>query len=174
MHFSIGIDYGTNSVRALLVNCATGEEVGSCVVNYPGGREGVLLDPHDHHLARQHPGDYLFGLEHSVKGALLDARDKPGFSPDLIVGIGVDTTGSSPLPVDADNQALALQDAWKDHPAAQCWLWKDHTSHAEAEAITRMGRGASPPLYRQMRKHVFLRVVLVKDLALPESRAGSF
>ena len=72
--FTLGIDYGTNSVRALVVRCKDGKEFGSCVVNYPSGTQGVLLDPRDHNVARQHPGDYLFGLEKSVKGALAQAR----------------------------------------------------------------------------------------------------
>ena len=61
-------------MRALVVRCADGAELGACVVNYPSGKQGVLLDPKDHHLARQHPGDYLFGLEKSVKGALAVAK----------------------------------------------------------------------------------------------------
>ena len=65
--FTLGIDYGTNSVRALVVRCSDGAELGSCVVDYPSGAQGVLLDPKDDHLARQHPGDYLFGLEESVR-----------------------------------------------------------------------------------------------------------
>ena len=63
MAYTLGIDYGTNSVRALVVDCADGSEVGTGVVDYPSGKQGILLDPRDHHLARQHPGDYLFGLE---------------------------------------------------------------------------------------------------------------
>src|SRR5215204_5864430 len=93
--FTLGIDYGTNSVRALVVRCADGAELGSAVVNYPSGHQGVLLDPRDHNLARQHPGDYLFGLEKSVRAALKEAARKRGFSRDKIVGIGVATTGSS-------------------------------------------------------------------------------
>ena len=72
--FTLGIDYGTNSVRALVVRSADGKEFGSCVVNYPSGHQGVLLDPRDHNVARQHPGDYLVGLERSVKGALAQAK----------------------------------------------------------------------------------------------------
>ncbi len=71
--FTLGIDYGTNSVRALVVRCADGKEFGTCIVNYPSGHQGVLLDPKDHHLARQHPGDHLYGLEKSVRGALAAA-----------------------------------------------------------------------------------------------------
>jgi L-ribulokinase len=136
--FTIGIDYGTNSVRALVVDAKNGAELGSCVVNYPSGKQGVLLDARDHHLARQHPGDYLFGLEKSVTGAIRAARKKRCFHPRNVVGIGVDTTGSSPLPVDENNRALGVQGKWLKNLAAQCWLWKDHTSHREAAEITRL------------------------------------
>ncbi|MBE7217947.1 MAG: ribulokinase [Caulobacteraceae bacterium] len=136
MPFSIGIDYGTNSVRALVVDTADGREIGTAVVDYPSGQAGVLLDGRDHHLARQHPGDHFYGLERSVKEALAQAARTPGFSPEAVVGIGVDTTGSSPLPVDEKNVPLGVNPRFKDHLAAQCWLWKDHTSHREAAEIT--------------------------------------
>jgi L-ribulokinase len=134
--FTIGIDYGTNSVRALVVRCADGKELGSCVVHYPSGAQGVLLDPRDAHLARQHPGDYLFGLEKSVKGALTQAKKQKGFDAKKVIGLGVDTTGSSPIPVDAKNVPLALSKKWAKNLHAQCWLWKDHTSWREAAKIT--------------------------------------
>ncbi|WP_075078056.1 ribulokinase [Terrimicrobium sacchariphilum] len=137
MNSSLGIDYGTNSVRALIVDCADGRELGSCIVDYPSGHQGVLLDPRNHHLARQNPADYILGLEKAVQGAVRQAKEK-GFSPDTLVGIGVDTTGSSPLPVDEKNGALGMVPRWSEHLAAQCWLWKDHTSHEEAAAITRL------------------------------------
>ena len=142
--FTLGIDYGTNSVRALVVRCADGAELGSCVVNYPSGQQGVLLDPKDHHLARQHPGDYLVGLEKSVKGALAVAKKVRGFDARKVIGIGVDTTGSSPIPVDAGNRPLALDPKWKKNLAAQCWLWKDHTSHREAAQITALAAQHRP------------------------------
>src|ERR1043165_10130084 len=110
--FTLGIDYGTNSVRALIVRCKDGKEFGSAVANYPSGHQGILLDPKDHNLARQHPGDYLFGLEKSVKTAVAAAKKKPGFKADKIIGIGVDTTGSSPIPVDKSNRALAQDKKW--------------------------------------------------------------
>jgi L-ribulokinase len=134
----LGVDYGTNSVRALVVDCATGEELGTVSVDYPSGHQGVLLDKADHYLARQNPADYLDGLEKSITGALEQARKKAGFSAADIIGIGVDTTGSSPLPVDGRNVPLALDPAWNKNLAAQCWLWKDHTSHREAAEITRL------------------------------------
>ena len=137
MAFTIGIDYGTNSVRAIVVDCSNGRELGSCVVDYPSGKQGVLLDARDHHLARQHPGDYLSGLQQSLTGALKEAAKTAGFSASDVIGIGVDTTGSSPLPVDRHNVPLGLHDKFKANLAAQCWLWKDHTSYDEAAEITR-------------------------------------
>ena len=142
--FTLGLDYGTNSVRALIVRCADGAEFGSAVVPYPSGHQGVLLDPRDHHLARQHPGDYLFGLERAVHGALAAARKKRGFAPGRIVGLGVDTTGSSPLPVDAGNRPLALAPKWRKNLHAQCWLWKDHTAVAEAARINELAARHRP------------------------------
>ncbi len=142
--FTIGIDYGTNSVRALVVRCSDGTELGSCVVNYPSGQQGVLLDPKDHHLARQYPGDYLFGLKKSVRGALAIAKKTQGFAANKVIGLGVDTTGSSPIPVDAHNRPLALNPKWKQHLDAQCWLWKDHTSHREAAQITALAAKHRP------------------------------
>src|SRR2546428_14095745 len=100
MPFTLGIDYGSNSVRALVVDVEDGRERGSCVVDYPSGKHGILLDPRDHNLARQHPADYLFGLEKSVRGALTQAAKDPAFSAAQVIGIGVGTTGSSPIPVD--------------------------------------------------------------------------
>ncbi len=136
--FSLGVDFGTNSVRALIVRCSDGAEFGSRVIDYPSGAQGVLLEPKDGLLARQHPGDYLYGLEKSVAGALAEAARKPDFDPSRVVGIGLDSTGSSPIPVDAENRPLAMDDKWKGDLNAQCWLWKDHTSWREAARITEL------------------------------------
>jgi L-ribulokinase len=144
MSFTLGIDYGTNSVRAIVVDTTNGRELGSCVVDYPSGKQGILLDRRDHHVARQHPGDYLFGLEKSVRTALEQASKNSAFSNDKMIGIGVDTTGSSPIPVDEKNVPLALNAKWKDNLAAQCWLWKDHTSYHEAARITELAAKHRP------------------------------
>ena len=109
--FTIGVDFGTSSVRALVVDCEDGRELGTRVFDYPSGDQGVLLDPKQPHLARQNPADYIEGLRESLRGALLDAERDPGFSRQLVVGIGVDTTGSTPLPVDAEAHPLAFG-AW--------------------------------------------------------------
>lgn len=134
--FSLGIDFGTNSVRALIVRCADGAEFGTAVATYPSGADGVLLSDSDPLLARQRPADHLLGLARCVREALAVASERPEFQPRLVVGIGVDSTGSSPLPVDARNRALGDLPRWRDDLAAQCWLWKDHTSWREAQAIT--------------------------------------
>jgi L-ribulokinase len=144
MPFSLGIDFGTNSVRAIVVDCSNGQEIGGCVFDYPSGKSGVLLDPRDHHLARQKPGDHLVGLEQSVQGALQQACAKAGFAADAVIGIGVDTTGSSPMPVDENNLPLGIHRKWEENLAAQCWLWKDHTSYDEAVRITQMAASHRP------------------------------
>ncbi len=134
--YTIGVDFGTNSVRAIVANCANGSTVGTAVFDYPSGDAGIMVDPGDPHLARQHPGDYLEGLRESIRGALDDAGGESGFSPSAVIGLGVDTTGSTPIPVDARLRPLALDPSWEGNLAAHAWLWKDHTSAEEAAAIT--------------------------------------
>jgi len=138
--YAIGLDYGTNSVRAIVVDCADGKILGSEVCGYAHGDMGVMGDPKDPNVARQHPADYLEGLELAVKGALEEAT----IDTSLVVGIGVDATASTPIPVDRNGIALALKDAFKDNPAALAWLWKDHTSFAEANEITKKARELRP------------------------------
>src|SRR6266481_2947044 len=123
MAFTLGIDFGTNSVRAVVVDCSNGREIGSRVIDYPSGKRGVLLDPRDPNLARQHPGDYFYGLQRSVQGALAAASTVVGFSRNEVIGIGVDTTGSSPLPVDLQNVPIGMAPELKDNLSAQCWFW---------------------------------------------------
>jgi len=142
--YTIGLDYGTNSVRALIVNTANGREVGTAVWEYEHGTHGVLLS-RDPNLARQHPADYLKGAEITIRQALAQARrNVRGFKPEQVVGIGVDTTGSTPLPVDANGQPLAFQKKFAKNLAAMAWLWKDHTSVAEAAEITALARQIRP------------------------------
>jgi L-ribulokinase len=136
MPYSLGLDYGTSSVRALLVNTQTGEEIAAASFNYPHGTDGVVIDPKDPHLARQQPADYLEGAKVTIREVLKAAAKIGGFAPDQIIGIGVDTTGSTPIPVDAKGTPLAMNPALAGDPAALAWLWKDHTGYAEAEEIT--------------------------------------
>lgn len=134
--YTIGLDFGTNSVRALVVDVRDGRELGEGVSEYSRGNRGVILDANDPHLARQHPADYLTGIVASVGLALKQAASDKQFSPKDVIGLGVDTTGSTPLPVDAAGRALALLPKFESNPHAMAWLWKDHTSHQEAEDIT--------------------------------------
>ena len=144
MAFTIGLDYGTNSVRAVVVDCADGRTVGTSVYDYPSGVAGVLGHAKDPHLARQNPADYIAGLREATKGALAEADGAPGFSRDRVIGIGVDTTGSTPLPVNAQGQPLAFQKKFASNPAAMAWLWKDHTGVEEAAEITALARKLRP------------------------------
>jgi L-ribulokinase len=138
--YAIGVDYGTNSVRALVVDLADGEEVASAVYAYPSGEAGILLDLKDPNLARQNPADYFEGFHRSLAAAIRAAKRRRGFRPEHVVGIGIDTTGSTPLPVDRQGTPLALHDEFQHNLAAHAWLWKDHTSFAEAAEITDKAR----------------------------------
>jgi L-ribulokinase len=134
--FAIGVDYGTNSVRALVVDIADGREISSAVYNYPSGEAGILLDPRDPHTARQNPADYIEGFHNAVGRAVQEAGKDSAFRPERVVGIGVDTTGSTPLPVNRNGVPLAMLPEFARDLAAQAWLWKDHTAHEEAAEIT--------------------------------------
>jgi len=143
--YAIGLDYGTNSCRSLLLDLDTGEELGSVVFPYPSGKLGILTDPSDPHVARQHPQDYLDGMVAIITGALAQAKEKrPDFDPADVIGIGVDTTGSTPIPVDADGTPLALTPEFADNLNAHVWLWKDHTAYEEAAAITALAAEKRP------------------------------
>ena len=142
--YTIGIDFGTESGRALLVDAANGREIASAVAPYAHGHHGVIL-ARDPNLARQHPADYLNSTQKTVKRVLSIAKRKVrGFRPDQVIGIGVDTTGSTPMPVDRDGRPLAFDRKFVKDPAAMAWLWKDHTSVAEAAEITALAKKMRP------------------------------
>lgn len=143
--YSLGLDYGTNSVRAILVEGHHGEIIAESVFPYPSGRDGILTDPRDANMARQNPADYLRGFEVATSEVVAQAGRRSGFSPDRIVGLGIDTTGSTPIPVNRRGVPLAMTPEFRDHPAAMAWLWKDHCAHAEAEEITRRARRQGVP-----------------------------
>jgi L-ribulokinase len=143
--FAVGLDFGTNSCRSLIVDLADGRELASHVFNYPSGDAGVIIDPADPNQARQNPADYLQGIEVTIKEAIKKAKSASSdFSEKSIVGIGVDTTGSSPMPVDSEGVPLCFHAEFKNQPAAMVWLWKDHTSYAEAERITEAASKTHP------------------------------
>ena len=145
MPCTIGLDYGTNSVRCLVANVADGSEIGTAVYEYESGQAGILLDPADHNVARQNPADYLKGLEMTILEAVKQAKQfDPSFNLSQVVGIGADTTGSTPIPVDAKGLPLALKSEFEDNLNAQVWLWKDHTGYAEAAEITELAQKDHP------------------------------
>lgn len=135
-HYTIGLDFGTNSVRALVVDVRDGAEIGEAVRQYLHGDAGIITDPDQPDLARQHPQDYLDGMTDAVAAALEKAAGTSGFDATRVIGIGVDTTGSTPIPCDRAGNPLALTSRFADNADAMAWLWKDHTAHAEAEQIT--------------------------------------
>jgi len=143
--YALGLDFGTNSCRSLIVDLENGNETAGFVFPYPSGDNGILLDAKDPNIARQNPRDYLTGIEVSIKGALQEAKNKcPDFKIQNIIGIGVDTTGSSPMPVDKKGTPLGLLPQYKDNPDAMVWLWKDHSSYAEAAHITELAKKMRP------------------------------
>ena len=143
--YALGLDFGTNSCRSLLVDVTSGTEIASHVFPYPSGSDGVITDASEPNLARQNPADYLLGIEATIRGAIQKGKGSdPQFHSSDIIGIGIDTTGSSPMPVDAEGQALCFQQRFKDDPAAMVWLWKDHTGYKEAAQITQLASEIRP------------------------------
>jgi L-ribulokinase len=134
---TLGLDFGTDSVRALLVDAKTGAEVGTGVCNYPRWAEGKYCNPAAQQF-RQHPQDYLDAMAKAVKTALKAAGASAAAR---VAAIGVDTTGSTPVAVDAAGTPLALLPAFKDDPDAMFVLWKDHTAIAEAERFNEIAHG---------------------------------
>ena len=145
--YTIGLDYGSNSVRCVVVDIGTGRECGTSVMEYPSGDAGVLTDPGNPHVARQSPHDFILGLERTVPEALAQTRESESeFDVDRVIGIGVDTTGSTPIPVDENLYPLAMKTDFKGNLNAQAWMWKDHSSMEEAAVITRLA-GEHRPHY---------------------------
>jgi L-ribulokinase len=145
MKYTIGLDYGTNSVRCVIVDIADGSEIGTAVYNYPTGQAGIILGRNDHNLARQNPADYVKGIEVTIKKAIQQAKKAvKKFDAGQIIGIGVDTTGSTPLPVDKNGTPLSMLPQFKKNPNAYAWLWKDHTGFAEAAQITELAKKEHP------------------------------
>ncbi|NIP28319.1 MAG: ribulokinase [Phycisphaerae bacterium] len=145
MAYTIGLDYGTNSVRALIVDVANGNELATAVHEYETGEAGIILDSADHNLARQNPADYLRGAVAVIKAAVSEAgnADKD-FDVAQVIGIGIDTTGSTPIPVDKNGTPLSMLAKFRGNPNACAWLWKDHTGHAEAAEITELAKKEHP------------------------------
>ena len=143
--YVLGLDFGTNSCRALIVDVSNGNELASSIFQYPSGEAGIIVDSSNPHLARQNPADYIIGIEFTIKNAIKAAKKIDSkFDALNIIGIGVDTTGSSPLPVNSEGTPLCFLDEFKNNPNAMVWLWKDHTSFKESEKITELASEIRP------------------------------
>ncbi len=128
--YVIGVDYGTDSVRSLLVDAATGEELALSVFEYPRWKKGLFCNPSKNQF-RQHPLDYIEGLEYTVREVL---KKCPEAAPQ-VKAISIDTTGSTPIAVDKAGTPLALLPEFAENPNAMFVLWKDHTAVKEADEI---------------------------------------
>ena len=134
--YVIGIDFGTDSVRSVIVDILSGEEISSHISYFKRWAEGKYCSP-DKNQFRQHPLDHIESLEESVVGALKKA---PPDTKNNVMGIGVDTTGSTAGPVDKNGIALALKEEFAENPNAMFVMWKDHTTVEEADLINKVAR----------------------------------
>ncbi|MDE3183733.1 MAG: ribulokinase [Bacteroidota bacterium] len=134
--FVIGVDFGTDSVRSVIVNAYNGDEVASSVFQYPRWKEGLYCNPSKNQF-RQHPLDYVEGLEATIKDCVNKAGKEISSN---IVAISVDTTGSTPVAVDETGTPLALLPDFESNPNAMFVLWKDHTATAEAGEINEQAK----------------------------------
>ena len=150
-NYVIGIDYGSDSVRALIVDASNGNEIASDVFYYPRWKSGKYCDPNLNRF-RQHPLDYVEGLEATIKNAL---SKSPSSVAKNIVSISIDTTGSTPVAVDENGVPLALTAGFEENPNAMFVLWKDHTGTQEAEEINKLSKSWSGTDYTKYEGGVY-------------------
>ena len=143
--FALGLDYGTNAVRALIVRAEDGQEIAVAQSAYAQGERGIFFDAGQPELARQHPLDYLNGAEQATQTALRQAAEADSdFVSSQIIGIGIDATGSTPMPIDDEGTPLAAHPEFQENLSALAWLWKDHTSAAEAAELSEAAAQQKP------------------------------
>ncbi|MBP2832897.1 ribulokinase [Aquimarina sp. U1-2] len=133
--YVIGVDFGTDSVRAILVNTKDGHVISSAIHQYARWSKGLYCEPKEQKF-RQHPLDHIEGIEKSIVATVKNSD----VDSSLIKGICIDTTGSSPIPLHKNRKALALTEDFKENPNAMMILWKDHTAVSEAKEITELAK----------------------------------
>jgi len=133
--YVIGLDYGSDSVRAVLIDAANGQEIEAEVSYYQRWKKGLFCNPSENRF-RQHPLDHLEGLEHTIKAVV----SRSGVEAAAVKGICIDTTGSSPIPVNEAGIPLSLTSDFEENPNAMMVLWKDHTAIDEANEINDLAR----------------------------------
>lgn len=138
--FVMGVDYGTDSVRSIIVNAGNGEEVAASVFYYPRWRDGLYCNAAKNQF-RQHPLDYVEGLEFTIKDCLARAGASVAAA---VKAISIDTTGSTPVAVDETGTPLALNKGFENNPNAMFVLWKDHTAVKEAAEINEHAQQHTP------------------------------
>jgi L-ribulokinase len=132
--YVIGLDYGTDSVRTVIFDAADGREVASDIYEYARWKKGLYCDAPANQF-RQHPLDYVEGLEQTIKNALANS---PAGTAEKVAGITIDTTGSTPVAVDRDGTPLSLKSGFAENPNAMFVLWKDHTAMKEADQVNEL------------------------------------
>lgn len=135
-NYVIGLDYGTDSVRAVIIDTADGKQIASSVFEYPRWKAGLYCDPSASRY-RQHPLDYLEGVEATVRACVKEVGAQIAAA---IRAICVDTTGSTPVAVDRNGTPLSLLPGFEEDPDAMFMLWKDHTSIPETERINELAK----------------------------------
>jgi L-ribulokinase len=140
---ALGIDFGSSSVRILTLEIESGKVLSSVEQAYLEGEGGVYVSKDNNLLARQNPGDYIRSLELAMEKSVAANRNI-GIDMSSVRGIGVDATGSTPIPVTKEMVPLASSDKFRENLNAYAWMWKDHTSFREAEKITATAAGIRP------------------------------
>ena len=143
--YSLGLDFGSTAVRTLIIDLDRGVQTACAGTDYPCGTRGVCLKEDEPRLARQEPDAYITAMAESILAAETLARTAdPGFSPELITGIGVDATATTIMPVTRSMIPLSRLAEFAGNPDALSWMWKDHTSFDESREITELARQLHP------------------------------